>query len=102
MNKVEISGNISHEPEKRELANGTISISWRVKVAKESTGSDSIPCVINELTATKSLLQKVENLKIGQAVEISGELRSRYWQGPGGNSSRIEVEVLSIKKSRIR
>ncbi len=98
MNTVEIAGLVSHIPVERELSSGIRTLSWRIKVSREESGSDSIPCVINLEDSTKTLVAKIEQLEVGQAVRAIGALRSRYWQGPGGNSSRIEVEVTSIKK----
>jgi single-stranded DNA-binding protein len=98
MNIVEIIGIVSHVPIERELASGDKSLNWRVKVQREESGSDSIPCTISFDRTSKSLLNRVINLEVGSSVEICGKLRSRFWQGSGGSSSRLEVEVTSIKK----
>lgn len=98
MNNVEIQGMLSHLPVERKLANGDTSLNWRIKVQRQDSGSDSIPCTITYEKSSKSILNRLLNLEIGNFVEISGELRSRYWQGSAGSSSRIEVEVFAIKK----
>jgi len=98
MNIVELSGVISHIPVEHELANGNRSISWRLKVPRSEAGSDSIPCAVSYELSSTSLLNRVTNLEVGQPVTITGSLRSRFWQGAGGSSSRVEVEVLTLKK----
>ena len=98
MNYLEITGIVASDPVQRELADGTSTLSWRVKVEREESGNDSIPCTINTSTAPKSLVTKVQKIALGQNLEISGKLRSRFWQGPKGNGSRIEVEVDSVKR----
>jgi single-strand DNA-binding protein len=98
MNIVEISGYVSHIPVEREFANGLRALTWRVKVPRSESGSDSIPCAISYDIAGKALIAKVENLDVGNPVQISGILRSRFWQAAGANASRLEVEVVSIKR----
>lgn len=98
MNEVEISGIVSHIPVERELANGTRTLSWRIKVPRDESGNDSIPCTVNLEITSKALANKIESLEVSQTVHISGVLRSRFWQGAGGSSSRLEVEVISLKK----
>lgn len=98
MNYLEIAGIVSHLPTERELASGIKTLSWRMKVPREVSGSDSIPCSLNIDTAAKNILNKALSLDVGNHIEITGELRSRYWQGSEGGSSRIEVEVHSIRK----
>jgi single-strand DNA-binding protein len=98
MNEVEISGIVSHIPVERELANGNRTLSWRIKVPRDESGNDSIPCTVNLEITSKALANKIESLEVSQTVHISGVLRSRFWQGAGGSSSRLEVEVISLKK----
>jgi len=98
MNSVEIAGIVSHLPQERELASGNRILSWRIKVPREQTGSDSIPCAISFDNVPKSLLSRIESLEVGQTVSIEGLLRSRFWQGSAGNASRVEVEVTALKK----
>jgi single-strand DNA-binding protein len=98
MNSVEIAGIVSHLPQERELASGSRVLSWRIKVPREQTGSDSIPCAISVENVSKSLISRIESLEVGQTVSIEGLLRSRFWQGSAGNASRVEVEVTALKK----
>ncbi len=98
MNIVELSGVVSHIPVERELANGNRNLSWRLKVPREESGTDSIPCTVNFEQASASLLTRVANLDVGQVVTVTGNLRSRFWQGASGSSSRVEVEIVTLKK----
>jgi single-strand DNA-binding protein len=53
---------------------------------------DTIDCV-----AFKPAVQrKSANLEVGDIVEITGELRRRFWKTGAGVASRMEVEVSKI------
>jgi single-strand DNA-binding protein len=57
---------------------------------------DTIDCV-----AFKPAVQrKSANLEIGDIVEITGELRRRFWKTGAGVASRMEVEVAKITNIR--
>lgn len=98
MNLVEISGTVSQEPSERVLADDRTVLNWRIKVLRDESGSDSVPCVLELSQVPNSVITKVRNLEIGQSVAISGQIRSRFWQSGGASSSRLEVEVHSLKK----
>lgn len=98
MNLVEISGTVSQEPAERVLADDRTVLNWRIKVLRDESGSDSVPCVLELNQVPNSLITKVRNLEIGQSVAVSGQIRSRFWQSRGASNSRLEVEVHSLKK----
>lgn len=98
MNIVELSGTVSQEPTERILADERSVLNWRIKVLRDEHGSDSVPCVLETDQVTKGLIAKVRNLELGQSIAITGQLRSRYWQSGGASSSRLEIEVQSLKK----
>ena len=95
-NYVELSGNLIGAPEIHVTADGVEVIQWRLKVAREDVGSDSIPCVSRDAKVRKL----VAKLKENKGIEIQGEVRSRFWRSGGITQSRVEIDVLEASHSK--
>lgn len=93
-NSVEISGNLVGEPSFHIQADGTEVIQWRMRVGRDGSGNDSIPCS-SSVPRVKRFVERVSEDKVFVA---NGELRSRFWRSAGGTQSRIEVDVNSTSR----
>jgi single-strand DNA-binding protein len=98
-NEVRLRGRVSTAPEERTLPSGTLIVTFRVSVTRESSpmtnGSrqtaDWVDC-----TAWGSRARRVASRwHEGDVVEVEGCLRRRFQRGATGTSTRLEVEMLS-------
>jgi single-strand DNA-binding protein len=98
-NQVWLRGRVSTPPEERVLPSGTVIVTLRVSVARESspmaTGSrqtaDWVDC-----TAWGAKARRIAaRWQAGDVVEVEGSLRRRFQRGASGTSTRLEVEMLS-------
>jgi single-strand DNA-binding protein len=98
-NEVRLRGKVSTAPEERVLPSGTLIVTFRVSVTRESspmaTGSkqtaDWVDC-----TAWGSKARRVASRwRAGDVVEVEGCFRRRFQRGASGTSTRLEVEMLS-------
>ena len=97
VNKVIIIGHLTRTPEIRETANGnkvaTFSLAtnrvWKDASGAKQEATDYIDCV-----AWSGLANVLEQyVKVGQAVYIEGQLRTRSWEAPDG-TKRHKTEVV--------
>ena len=94
-NVVVVNGYLSSELVERELSDGSVVTQWRLKVPRQNeTGSDSIPCS----TVTPSVLKVLQKADLHMAFEAEGDIRSRYWNAGGVTGSRVEVNVIKLRK----
>ena len=96
-NAVTLVARVTTEAEQCELPSGDTLMKFRVVVPRHKPVTkatvDTIDCV-----AFKSAVQrKSANLEIGDIVEITGELRRRFWKTGAGVASRMEVEVTKLR-----
>jgi single-strand DNA-binding protein len=89
-NYVELTGNLIGVPEIHVTTEGVEIIQWRLKVAREDAGNDSIPCV----SRVAKVRKLVTRLKENKEIEIQGEVRSRFWRSGGVTQSRVEIDVI--------
>lgn len=99
-NAVTLVARVTTEAEQFELPSGDTLMKFRVVVPRHKPVTkatvDTIDCV-----AFKPVVQKKSaNLEIGDIVEITGELRRRFWKTGDGVASRMEVEVSKITNVR--
>ena len=96
-NSVLLVGRVTSEAEEIGLPSGEVLVRFRIVVPRHKpttkTTVDTIDCV-----TFKSVSQrKARTLSVGDIVEITGELRRRFWKAGAGVASRVEVEVGSLK-----
>lgn len=100
-NDVVLAGRLPADPEERTLPSGDVLVAFRVVVARPPgrTGGrgpvvDTIDCVAWQAAVRRTVL----GWSAGDAVEVSGALRRRFWRTGGGAASRTEVEVLRARR----
>jgi single-strand DNA-binding protein len=99
-NAVTLVARVTSEAEPFELPSGDTLMKFRVVVPRHKPVTkatvDTIDCVAFKPAAQR----KSANLEIGDIVEITGELRRRFWKTGAGVASRMEVEVSKITNVR--
>lgn len=103
-NEVHLVGRLAAPPVPRELPSGDLVVTFRLVVARDRTARavaaraatvDTIECA----AWTKAAQRSVRAWEPGDAVEVRGALRRRFWRSAGGPSSRTEVEVSSARRA---
>ena len=94
-NYVELQGTISGMPVRVSLADGSQMVSWRLKVPRDESGSDSITC----FSQVSKVMKYVEKQRENAEICVIGAIRSRYWQAQGLTQTRIDVEVDEVTKA---
>ncbi|MFB9312265.1 single-stranded DNA-binding protein [Nocardioides plantarum] len=94
INEVRLVGRLSAVPEEKELPSGDTLVSFRVVVPrppdpKRTTKVDALECVAWTSRAKRS----VRSWRMGDVVEVDGELRRRFFRTGSGPASRVEVQV---------
>lgn len=97
VNSVSVVGRVSTEADFLELPSGQMMARFRVVVPRQApqtkTTVDTLDCI-----AYKPVIQrKAEKLAAGQIVELSGEIRRRFWKTGVSVASRVEIEVTALK-----
>ena len=100
-NEVVLAGRLPAPAEERTLPSGDVLVSFRVVVGRPDTDRrgraptvDTIDCVVWGGPARRTVL----GWAAGDAVEVSGALRRRFWRAGGGAASRTEVEVAKARR----
>ncbi|GAA1000330.1 hypothetical protein GCM10009551_071160 [Nocardiopsis tropica] len=94
-NEIVVAGRVTAEPLVRELPSGDRVATWRVCVARPTDsryagrGVDSITCA----SFDQDLHEGIRAWRLGDVVQMSGELRRRTWRGREGVRSVCEVEA---------
>ncbi len=92
-NVVRLVGRISQPAQVRELPSGDSVTTFRIVVPRAARarrpGSDSLACS----AWTARMRRAAERWAVGDWVELEGAVRSRFYRGPAGPSSIVEVEV---------
>jgi single-strand DNA-binding protein len=102
-NTVVLRGRVSSAPAARELPSGTVITTFRISVPRARTvmtaGSrQSVDWV--DCTAWGARVRRaVAGWEVGDRVEVGGALRRRFYTATGGSGTRLEVEVLSARRS---
>lgn len=100
VNEVSLSGRVAGTQE-RVLPSGDVIVTFRVVVDREprrgsSVKVDALDCV----TWRADLRRRALTLADGDEVLVDGALRRRFWRGGAGAASRVEVEVLRLRRVR--
>ena len=94
VNEVRLIGRLSAGPLEKVLPSGDTLVSFRVVVprvpdAKRTAKVDALECVAWSARSKRT----VRSWRIGDVVEVDGELRRRFFRTGSGPASRVEVEV---------
>ena len=100
-NEVVLAGRLPAPAEERALPSGDVLVTFRVVVGRppgrppgRGPVVDTIDCVVWSGPVRRSVL----GWAAGDAVEVTGALRRRFWRAGGGAASRTEVEVLKARR----
>lgn len=96
-NQVHLASKVSGAPQARTLPSGDPLVTFRVAVRRPTTpdGSTRVD-TIDVACWTAATRRRAEGLDDGQAVEVDGALRRRFWRTPVGAASRTEIEAVRI------
>ena len=97
VNEVRLAGRVSAVATERELPSGDVIATFRLSVprSQDKGGCDAIDCAVWRA----ALRRTVAAWHVGDEVEVSGELRRRFWRGASGVASRYEVEVRQARRT---
>ncbi len=103
VNEVRLTGRVSGAPQEKELPSGDTLVQLRVVVPRAGEtlrrGGAKVDTV--DVTCWSSRARAVAlRLSDGDAIELSGALRRRFFRAGGAASSRYDVEVHSIRLLR--
>jgi single-strand DNA-binding protein len=104
---VRLIGRVSGLPERRVLPSGDEVVVLRVVVRRGSGAAvDTLDVTVGPAPPAgvrprpgqtgRRLLAAAERLEDGQRVAVDGQLRRRWWGGPGGRRSRVEVRAVRL------
>lgn len=103
-NEVHLVGRLAAAPEDRVLPSGDVLLTWRLVVrrpperrpdGRRAPSVDTVDCV----TRRAAVMRALRRCAAGDALELSGALRRRFWRGPGGPVSRYEVDVAALRRA---
>jgi single-strand DNA-binding protein len=105
-NVVELRGRVSSAPTERELPSGAVIATFRMSVPRARTAmttgltqsSDWFDCV----AWTARNRRSVGAWAVGDQVEVTGALRRRFFRAGDAATTRLEVEVLTARRTRSR
>jgi single-strand DNA-binding protein len=95
LNEVLLRGRVSGVPGEKELPSGDHVVEFRSVVPRKTRdGVDTL-----DIAAWTSKTRRTGlTLKSEEWVEISGAIRRRFWQAPGGLASRWQIEASTISR----
>lgn len=92
LNQVKLRGRISGEKREKVLPSGDSVLEFRLVVKRDDDGYDTL-----DIAAWKAAIRKRALALADQEwVEITGVIRRRFWNSPGGLSSRWQVEAREL------
>jgi single-strand DNA-binding protein len=104
-NEVRLVGRLAAAVETRRMPSGDEAAVFRLVVDRplRSRGPsgrvrvDALDCV----AWRSDLRRRLGSLAPGTELEVSGAVRRRFWRGPGGAASRVEIEVDRLRRVRV-
>ena len=95
VNEVRLVGRVSNVPERRELPSGDELLSFRLVVdrSEEARRGRQRVDVLECVAWTRRAQRSVARWAVGDVVEVTGEIRRRFFASRGGTGSRVEVEM---------
>ena len=92
LNQVKLRGRISGERREKVLPSGDSVLEFRLVVKRDDDGYDTL-----DIAAWKAAIRKRALALADQEwVEVTGVIRRRFWNSPGGLSSRWQVEAREL------
>lgn len=97
MNLVVIRGRLSRPPELRELASGSVLVTYEVTVAaRAGAPAESVPVVWFDPPGGEA----AASLDPDESVVVVGRVRRRFFKAGGGTQSRTEVVADRVLPAR--
>lgn len=100
-NEVRLVGRVSGEPAARTLPSGDELVQLRVVVPRPPARAGSARAQVDTIDVTcwaAGVRRTASRLPEGQAVEVTGSLRRRFFATAGGRASRYEVEASGLRR----
>jgi single-strand DNA-binding protein len=101
-NDVVLRGKVTCLPETRGLPSGAVVVSLRISVPRAATvmtrGSKQSVDVVDCTAWAAKPRASLTRCAPGDWVEVTGSLRRRFFRTGGGAASRVEIEVLHVRK----
>src|SRR3954468_18906560 len=105
-NAVQLRGRVSSAPVDRELPSGVVITTFRVTVPRARTpmtsGSSQVSDWVDCVAWSGRIRRNVAAWIVDDRVEVGGALRRRFFRAGEGSSTRLELEVLSARRARVR
>jgi len=95
-NSVTLVARVTAEAQQLELPSGDTLMKFRVVVPRYKPVTKATVDTIDYVAFKPVAQRKSATLAVGDIVEITGELRRRFWKTGAGVASRTEVEVSKI------
>ena len=102
VNTVHLRGRVSAPAAERVLPSGDVLVTARLVVGRPPGAGrhrqpvDTLDCLARSARTRRSLLA----WEPGSLVEVEGAVRRRFRRGPGGLTSRVEIEVTRSRRVR--
>ena len=91
-NRVTLRGTLSRDPEVRSFDSGSTLTTFLVKAPDHEGRPTTIP-----VSAWDDAAGGLEGAAAGAFVEVAGVVRTRFWAGPDGKRSRVEVVASATR-----
>jgi single-strand DNA-binding protein len=105
-NAVQLRGRVSSAPVERELPSGAVITTFRVTVPRARTpmtaGSSQLSDWVDCVAWSGRSRRSVAAWAVDDQVEVGGALRRRFFRAGDSSSTRLELEVLSARRARVR
>jgi single-strand DNA-binding protein len=108
VNEVHLVGRVSGEPTVRSLPSGDELVQFRVVVPRperrgesDRAGTRTQVDTIDVACWPSRVRRTAARLPDGQAVEVSGSLRRRFFATATGRGSRYEVDATSVRRVQL-
>lgn len=103
VNEVHLVGRVTGAPEERILPSGAQLVTFRVAVPRGATvmtrGSTQTVDVLDCVAWAADARRAAGSRQVGDLVDLRGAIRRRFFRGPQGAVSRVELEVLSLRRA---
>ncbi len=103
LNHVVLCGRVAAPAEERELPSGAAIVTSRLVVQRDAAALkrsaqrvDTFDCIGWTARAQRAM----RGWTPGDVVTVEGAVRRRFFRGPAGAASRVEVEVRAARKLR--
>jgi len=95
INRVQLSGNLTKEPELKVTPSGKYVCSFSIATNyKAKDGTESVE--FHNCVAWEKLAQMLQNQQKGQRLFIEGKLQTRSWEAEGIKKYKTEILVSEI------